>query len=401
VSNCPSPRQVIAASLVRRSLFCSALIAALTLALGGIRPAAAQPQAAAPSGRTLLAAIDTEVTTLAVAPDGARVAAGCSDGRVRVWDGATRRLAATYSTNGVVGDLAFSPDGRILATSGERVVLWDTQTGRAARTLDGAPARGPLAFAPDGRLLAVGLQLWEPASGRLVRTLASNGVGRAARFSPDGAFLATLVEATRALGEGRPSVALVLWDARNGQPVRTLGDAPAAAGVLDFSSDGKRLVAAGGAAATLQLWDPQAGRVLRSLPSGGLLRACYLPDGKLLELGSAGLILWDVETGAPRQRWEGLPAGARTLAAFPDGRAVVLGAGGARRGEVWLFDLGALPAATVRTPVPAAPPAVVFMTRTGEKYHRHGCRFLQKGAAPVSRLEARRRGLTPCSICEP
>ncbi len=43
----------------------------------------------------------------------------------------------------------------------------------------------------------------------------------------------------------------------------------------------------------------------------------------------------------------------------------------------------------------------VYITRTGKKYHRGGCRYLRKSKTPVALQDARRRGLTPCSVCKP
>jgi len=44
---------------------------------------------------------------------------------------------------------------------------------------------------------------------------------------------------------------------------------------------------------------------------------------------------------------------------------------------------------------------VVYITKTGKKYHRLGCRYLRKSCIPISLTEAKRRGYTPCSICNP
>ena len=49
-----------------------------------------------------------------------------------------------------------------------------------------------------------------------------------------------------------------------------------------------------------------------------------------------------------------------------------------------------------------APPEVtVYITRTGKKYHRLGCRYLRKSCIPISLTEAKRRGYTPCKVCKP
>jgi hypothetical protein len=62
------------------------------------------------------------------------------------------------------------------------------------------------------------------------------------------------------------------------------------------------------------------------------------------------------------------------------------------------------------TPQPvaaASPPAspmqrmecTVYVTRTGERYHKAGCGYLRYSQAPMSRSEAIRRGYTPCKRC--
>ncbi len=45
--------------------------------------------------------------------------------------------------------------------------------------------------------------------------------------------------------------------------------------------------------------------------------------------------------------------------------------------------------------------AMVYVTRTGTRYHRGSCSLLKDSAVPISVEEARKRGLTPCAICSP
>ena len=49
----------------------------------------------------------------------------------------------------------------------------------------------------------------------------------------------------------------------------------------------------------------------------------------------------------------------------------------------------------------APPDLPVYITRTGEKYHEFGCRYLSKSCIPISLTGAKRQGYTPCKVCKP
>ncbi len=102
------------------------------------------------------------VLCLAFSPDGRTLATGSSDGRVRLWDVATGHHKATLDDDYVtsVDDLAFSPDGRTLATTAEPgVLLWNVATHKPRALLMNSTGdfNGDIkevAFSPDGRLVA-------------------------------------------------------------------------------------------------------------------------------------------------------------------------------------------------------------------------------------------------------
>jgi WD40 repeat protein len=194
-----------------------------------------------------------------------------------------------------VDDVAFSPDGRLLATgqADKTAQLWDPATGKHLRTLTGHDDRvWGVAFSPDGRLLAISswdktARLWDPATGKHLRTLTGHDdevVGVA--FSPDGRLLATT---------SRDKTAR-LWDPATGEPLRTLtGHDDAVVGVA-FSPDG-RLLATGSRDQTARLWDPATGEPLRTLTghAGAVVGVAFSPDGRLLATASqdATARLWD------------------------------------------------------------------------------------------------------------
>jgi WD40 repeat protein len=132
---------------------------------------------------------------------------------VSIWDAATGRLLQTFAAHetGVSG-VAFSPDGKWLATSGQdsrldpanlraslaamkhSMKLWDTASWQVRLTMPFVGMGGGLAsFSPDGRIFAIAsrnsVTLYDVPGGRAIKTLAGAD-GGAVRFSPDGQWLA-------------------------------------------------------------------------------------------------------------------------------------------------------------------------------------------------------------------
>ncbi|MGH3755886.1 MAG: WD40 repeat domain-containing protein [Pseudonocardiaceae bacterium] len=169
-----------------------------------------------------LPADNQAVWSLAFTPDGATIAGGLGDGRIRLWNRADRTVRADLAGHPqVVYTLAYSPDGRLLASGGfDGVVqLWDTSTRQLAGSVPGfSSAVRSIVFSPDGTTMATASN---DATARLIdvasRTVSANldrhilAVNKVA-FSPDGTTVAS------AGGDGR----VFLWTVRESQAERRL-----------------------------------------------------------------------------------------------------------------------------------------------------------------------------------
>ena len=165
-------------------------------------------------GATFPAALSPDGKILATAALRVPAASDYDRPSVSIWDTTTGRLLDTFVAHEVaISILAFSPDGKWLATSGQdsrldpthlstslavmkhSIKLWDTATWqlRTSMPFVGMGGGGLGKFSPDGRMLAVtsqnGVTLYEVPDGRAVKTLTGGGNG-AVRFSPDGQWLA-------------------------------------------------------------------------------------------------------------------------------------------------------------------------------------------------------------------
>jgi WD40 repeat protein len=279
------------------------------------------------------------VAGLAYSPDGKSLASVCVE--VLVWDPATGKTRRQLPGRGVVG---YSPDGKILASGGpdqdQTLRLYDAASGRELRRIRAARAglMVPLAaaFSPDSKLLATesnrGFALWDVATGKESDRVSREERNRAweyvreqldsVAFSPDGKTLAWAAAHTE----------LALWQLPPGWKHRKLPQISVKC--VAFSPDGKFLASAGGRplrggdGPALHLWDVSTGQSVRKFEATGAVRVvAFAPDGKTLaaagENGAVGL--WDVATGKLRQRFEGHRGAVWSLAFAPDGRTLASG----------------------------------------------------------------------------
>lgn len=244
------------------------------------------------------------------APD-STVPPACS--QIRVEPGVLNPCGRTYS-------IAFSPDGRLLATGTEgprpNVHLWRLSDGGHVRDTDGAGMTTyHVEFSPDGKLLATAggytetggalntlpeiVKLFNVADGSLVRTIPARcgSYASTAVFSHDGALLVTA-------GEHGP---VEVWRIADGALVASIGSS-----IVEnahFSPDDTKILIGGGSSVPTTVWSLPDGALMMTLDGTGgqTAEAAYSPDGsQIISAGASNaLALWDATTGAVRQTLPG------------------------------------------------------------------------------------------------
>jgi WD40 repeat protein/transcriptional regulator with XRE-family HTH domain len=320
--------------------------------------AAASPQVAT------ISADPAGVYVVAFSPDGKTLATGGLNG-AQLWDPATgQQIGRPLRTAMDIVVVAFSPDGKTLATGGpDGAQLWDPATGQqigkpfAIATDANLGCMGKVS--PDGKTLAIEsrdgiMRLWDVTTGHQIGKPLATSAGAnsscSAAFSPDGKTLAA---------EGGDGI-MRLWDVTTGhqigKPLATTAGANSSCSAA-FSPDGKTLAIASDDG-TAHLWDVTTGHQIgKSLATGAGIFSCsiaFSPGGMTLATDSpAGIRLWDVATGRQVSilLTDGSSNRITSMAFSPDGKTL---AAGGPNGRARLWDVAAATVRQVGSP-PAGP----------------------------------------------
>ena len=204
---------------------------------------------------------------------------------IQVWDLTTGKGSLAIKAQSI-SVVAFTPDGKRLASARtadpmgtmlEQVKLWDLATGAEIRTVvsgRGSRSVDCLAFSPDGKRLATGgyssrdhaVRVWGIDSGKELAVLPVDRNVQAVAWSPDGKQVAASCGAT-----------LRAWDAASGKELYTQ---PGAGSRLAYSADGKWRATNGPVPASWCGKRPAAPRWVR-LPSASRCLA-FSPDNQRL-----------------------------------------------------------------------------------------------------------------------
>ncbi|MCS7168529.1 MAG: c-type cytochrome domain-containing protein [Gemmatales bacterium] len=231
----------------------------------------------------------------------------------------------------LVQALAYSPDGRFVASGGfQEVILWDVQTGQMRQRFTGFSDRvTALDFSRDGKYLATGggapteegeLRILELPSGKVVfeKRDAHSDTIFGVRFSPDGKLLAS----------GGADKFVKVWEVPAGKFVKSFEGHTHHVMDVGWKGDGK-LLASCGADNTVKIWDYEKGEQVRTINAHGkqATRMAFWGNGtQFITISGEGQAkMWNMDNGGQIRTFAAGNDFLYAVAVSPDGALVAVG----------------------------------------------------------------------------
>ncbi|KAG8711011.1 hypothetical protein FRC11_003849 [Ceratobasidium sp. 423] len=251
---------------------------------------------------------ESGVWSMAISPDGDRIAAGSENGDIHVYDIHTGAIISgpfTGHTSPVLS-VAFSRDGMqiVSCSSDKTIIIWDSHSGNIVTgPLHGHTYRvWSVAFSPDGNRVVSGSEdksviVWDTHSGHIILGPLKEHTGGiySVAFSPDSQLIAS----------GSVDHTIILWDAYTGtakaEPFRGHNDR--VTGVV-FSPDGRHLASCSWDK-TIRVWDIQTGTIIGKPfegHKGGICSIAFSADRSYIISGGypydETIVVWEMHTGS-------------------------------------------------------------------------------------------------------
>ena len=243
--------------------------------------------------------IEQECRSIAFSPDSKTIATGGFSGKLQLWNTQGKVLDTLRSYGGTVQSIAFSPNGEMMVTTtGSSIAFWNTknrynnnifyedkliQTLKASRGGD----YNSVAFSPDGKTIATAgrydlIRLWSTNTDRLPYL----NIGSTSNVSsPDGKIIAGIEDGYKNIK---------LWNSQ-GKLLQTLEGHTGIVNSVAFSS--KNIIASASNDKTVRLWNTQ-GKLLKTLQGykDTVKSVAFSPDGQTVATASSGIVkLWNTQ----------------------------------------------------------------------------------------------------------